>query len=82
MEQIHCYLPGVNESSTLGASLSAPSPPCRGLRDLTSLFFLSLHAGAGKHMSPLQAGQEDKRAREGGIGIWEEEGGGGGGAWF
>lgn len=27
--------------------------------------------GAGKHMSPLQSGQEDKRGREGGIGIWK-----------
>lgn len=76
--RIHCYLPGVNESSMLGASLSAPH--CREggregererERDLTSLFFLSLHAGAGKHMSPLHSGQEDKRGRKGGIGIWE-----------
>lgn len=42
--------------------------------------------GAGKHMSPLHSGQEDKRGRKGGIGIWRErekekkkEGGGGGG---
>lgn len=27
--------------------------------------------GAGKHMSPLHSGQEDKRGRKGGIGIWE-----------
>ena len=62
----------------LGASLSAPlcreggreGGWVRG-RDLTSLFFLSLHAGAGKHMSPLHSGQEDKRGRKGGIGIWE-----------
>lgn len=40
-------------------------------RDLTSLFFLSLRAGAGKHMSPLHSGQEDKRGRKGGIGIWK-----------
>lgn len=34
-------------------------------RDLTSLFFpFSLCAGAGKHMSPLHSGQEDKRARK------------------
>lgn len=38
-------------------------------RDLTSLFFLSLNAGAGKHMSPLHSGQEDERGRKGGIGI-------------
>lgn len=47
-------------------------------RDLTSLFFLSLHAGAGKHMSPLHSGQKDKRGRKGGIGIWKRRRGGGG----
>lgn len=57
----------------LGASLSAllcgegrgEGRAEREGRDLTSLFFpFSLCAGAGKHMSPLHSGQEDKRARK------------------